>query len=88
MAKQCLTNCDCNQRWGVPQHERQSVSNKFLARIITQTIEQMGSNAHNQLQEKCSKFVLLALDKSDDIKDTTQLLIFIHMEYATTFGVS
>lgn len=46
------------------------------------------SNAHNQLQEKFSKFVLLALDKSDYIKDTTQLLIFIHMEYATTFGVS
>lgn len=33
----------------------------------------MGSNVHNQLQEKYSKLVLLALDKSDDIKDTTQL---------------
>lgn len=48
----------------------------------------MGSNVHNQLQEKYSKLVLLALDKSDDIKDTTQLLIFTHMEYVTTFGVS
>lgn len=39
----------------------------------------MGSHVQNQLQERCSKFVLLALDRSDNMKDSTQLLIFVYI---------
>ena len=47
---------------------------------ITRRVEDLGSNLHNQLKDKSKTFECfsLALDESTDVRDTAQLLIFIH----------
>ncbi len=49
------------------------------ASTITRRIEEMGDNVYAQLQEKVKEFELfaLALDESNDVQDTAQLLIFL-----------
>ena len=49
------------------------------ASTVTRRIEEMGDNVHAQLKEKAKDFVYfsLALDESNDVQDTAQLLIFI-----------
>ena len=46
---------------------------------VTRRVEEMGDNLHAQLKEKAKDFVFfsLAMDKSNDVQDTAQLLIFI-----------
>ncbi|XP_076142759.1 general transcription factor II-I repeat domain-containing protein 2-like [Alosa pseudoharengus] len=57
---------------------------------ITRRVEELGVNVHSQLQDKAKNFVFfsLALDESNDIKDTAQLLIFIRGVDGSTFEVS
>lgn len=49
------------------------------ASTITRRIEEMGNNVYAQLQEKVKEFIYfaLALDESNDVQDTAQLLIFL-----------
>lgn len=49
------------------------------AQTMTRRIEDMGGNVFDQLREKASefKFFALAMDESNDVQDTAQLLIFI-----------
>ncbi len=49
------------------------------ASTITRRIEEMGDNVYAQLQEKVKEFEFfaLALDESNDVQDTAQLLIFL-----------
>ncbi len=49
------------------------------ASTITRQIEEMGDNVYAQLQEKVKEFEFfaLALDESNDVQDTAQLLIFL-----------
>ncbi len=49
------------------------------ASTITRRIEEMGENVYAQLQEKVKEFdfFALALDESNDVQDTAQLLIFL-----------
>ena len=49
------------------------------ASTVTRRIEEMGHNVHVQLKERAKDFecFALAMDKSNDVKDTAQLLIFI-----------
>ena len=48
-------------------------------RTITRTVEEIAMELHDQVKEECTNCVLfsLALDESNDIKNTAQLLIFI-----------
>ncbi|KAI7795426.1 putative general transcription factor II-I repeat domain-containing protein 2-like, partial [Triplophysa rosa] len=49
------------------------------ASTVTRRIEEMGDNVYAQLQEKVKEFEFfaLALDESNDVQDTAQLLIFL-----------
>ena len=49
------------------------------ASTITRRIEEMGHNVHVQLKERAKDFecFALAMDESNDVQDTAQLLIFI-----------
>ena len=49
------------------------------AQTMTRRIEEMGGNVFDQLREKAAefKFFALAMDESNDVQDTAQLLIFI-----------
>lgn len=49
------------------------------AQSMTRRIEEMGENVLDQLREKAKDFVFfaLAMDESNDVQDTAQLLIFI-----------
>ena len=48
-------------------------------RTITRIIEEIAINLHDQVKDGCTDWVgfSLALDESNDVKDTAQLLIFI-----------
>jgi len=60
------------------------------ASTITQRTEEMGADVHDQLQDKAKQFAFfsLALDESNDIKDTAQLLVFINVVDDSTFEVT
>ncbi|KAK0133629.1 General transcription factor II-I repeat domain-containing protein 2 [Merluccius polli] len=49
------------------------------APTMTRRVEELGDNVYEQLNEKASqfKFFALAMDESNDVQDTAQLLIFI-----------
>lgn len=59
------------------------------ATTMTRRIEDLGDNVYDQLNKKASKceFFALAMDESNDVQDTAQLLIFIR-GVSTSFEVS
>ena len=59
------------------------------ASTVTRRIEEMGENVHVQLKDKAKDFECsaLAMDESNDMQDTAQLLIFIR-GVNSTFEVS
>uniref|UniRef100_A0A9J8AS26 SPIN-DOC-like zinc-finger domain-containing protein n=1 Tax=Cyprinus carpio carpio TaxID=630221 RepID=A0A9J8AS26_CYPCA len=59
------------------------------ATTMTRRIEDLGDNVYDQLNKKASEFEFfaLAMDESNDVQDTAQLLIFIR-GVSTSFEVS
>ena len=74
--KDCLLTCSdilCPK-------ETKTFDNVSLSRrTITRRVEEITTDLHNQFKDECTDCVgfSLALDESNDIKDTAQLLIFI-----------